>query len=152
MSEDNFFSAFALPMCIIDVLVTMTFSKFDAPHCYRARCDDLFLQDQQHQGENEGFFFVYSGVIEIHHESSVLRVYEEEVWQEGNAPALLTIDLSHRLTEIEFQMIRSRHSRYGAGRVRITCPTDRGFIERITLKVTQETYRRLGCLLVSIGV
>ena len=130
----------------------MTHSTFIAPYCYRARCDNAIFRDLQRPSDNEGFFFVLCGVIEIHHEAKELLVYEKEEWRNGQAPALLAINLSDRLTNIEFQLIRSRSSRYEAGRIRITCLADRGFVERITLKMTQETYRRIGRLLVSIGI
>ena len=121
---------------------SMTISTFSAPHCSRARYDE----------PNEGFFFVYSGVVEINHVTKELRVYEDEEWQKGNASAKLVLNLSHHLIKIEFRMIRSRSRRYGAGRVRITGPIDRGFNEFVTLKMSPDAYHRLGRLLMSIGL
>ena len=92
------------------------------------------------------------GVIEIHHETKELRVYEDGKWQEGNASAKLVIILSYHLTKIKFQLIRSRSRRYGAGREHITGPMDRGFTTRITFKMTQDVYHRLGRLLMGLGL
>ena len=110
------------------------------------------MRYQQRPRENKFFFFVCCGVIEIHHETKELRVYEDGEWQKGNASAKLVINISYHLTKIEFQMIRSRSRRYGAGRVPITGPMDRGLTERITLMMTQDVYHRLGRLLMGLGL
>ena len=55
----------------------MTHSTFIAPYCYRARCDNDIWRDLQRPSNNEGFFFVLCGVIEIHHEAKEHLVYKK---------------------------------------------------------------------------
>jgi hypothetical protein len=127
----------------------MTSTQIPVPYCGRA-C----IQCLGHIVPNDYFYFVSFGLIEIHHQTKMMYIYEKEEWMADGIDALpkLSIDLVKDVDSITLRQFRSAGGNFAGGLMVLEGKFDRPVRESLMFKTGVREYKQICDVIESLDI